>query len=289
MKSKTHFNKIYVIESLPVHHLSTGKRLFEDTIIWLPLKLDGITSELVQPTDKSNFFYHLNKIAEETKGGAYPLLHIEAHGCEDGLKVANGDFIHWEQLRSALTEINVFCRNNLLLVLGACKGIHLFQITQPVHRAPFCGLIGPNKNVVAGDLERDFSEFYREFSISLDGNKALAKLNYHTSGNNLYTFFGCNYLFKVVYSNYHHKMCTGDALRQRIEDLTTKARRDPRSRSLSIKQIRDQIKLSLRKNQEEYFERFKEHFFMNDLYPENASRFDITFDEIVNDPIILKK
>jgi hypothetical protein len=172
-----------------------GKRLYEDTLVWKGIKVDGIKCELSQPKNTFSFFEVLEKIRYEATNGVFPIVHIEAHGSKDGLEVASGDFVEWEAFRKSLTEINISCQNNLTVIMAACEGIYLFQIVQPIHRAPFCVLIGPKRKVTAGELEKDYSSFYSELLESFDGNKALDKLNSNSPDGRLYVYVGCNYLF----------------------------------------------------------------------------------------------
>lgn len=281
MKNKTHFNKIYIIESLPGMQLSTGKRLYEDNLVWRGLKIDGLNFELSQPKTASTFFDILQRISIEAHKGVYPIIHIEAHGSKEGLEVASGEFIPWEELRNSLTEINIACKNNLMVVMAACEGIYLFQIVQTIHRAPFCGLIGPKRKVTASELQRDYSSFYSELLESFDGNIALEKLNANSPSDKLYLYAGCNYLFCVVYKHYHFKQCTGSGLQQRIERLVSEAKKDPRVMSLSVRQIRQGLKEQLKGKKEEYFEKYMSNFFMIDLYPENRDRFNIRLNDVV--------
>jgi len=289
MKINSRFNKIYILESLPEMHLSTGKRLYEDTIAWKGLTIDDLNCELFQPKGINDFFETIEKIYQEVKNWTYPLLHIEAHGSRDGLKIASGDVIEWESLRETLTKINISCRNNLVVTMGACEGIYLFQILQPIHRAPFCALIGPKRKITAGQLENDYSAFYSELLHSFNGNSALSKLNSNSKGENIYSFLGCNYLFSTVYANYHRGLCKGIGSKKRIERLVTETKKDLKGKGLQLKEIRGRIKHQIKGRQKEYFEQYKNHFFMIDLFPENESRFDISFDEVISNKALLIK
>ncbi|HEY5022703.1 MAG TPA: hypothetical protein VII30_09485 [Gemmatimonadaceae bacterium] len=64
-----------------------------------------------------------------TKDGHAPILHIEAHGDAVGLELASGEHIKWSELAPVLTEINVGCQMNLLVVAAACEGWYLGSAT----------------------------------------------------------------------------------------------------------------------------------------------------------------
>jgi hypothetical protein len=275
MKTTAIFNKIYIIESLPQMH--SGQRL-EDTIFWKGLALDGPVCELSQPQRSVELLSVLDKIKRETDEGIYPIIHIEAHGSKEGLKIASDEFIAWEVFRERLAMINVACRNNLLVTMAACEGAYLFQVVKPTERAPFCGLIGPKKKIPAGELESDYSAFYSELLESLDGNRAIEKLNTNSPESHRYLFFGCNYLFVLAYGRYHSRQCTGAGLRKRTERLVSDARAKGLMHKLSLKEIRRLVKKHLRDMQEEYFEKYKDHFLMIDIYPDLRARWDLSLD-----------
>jgi len=280
MNNKTRFNKIYIVESLPEMQLSTGKSLYEDNLVWKGLKIDGLHFEFSQPKTASSFFDVLQMISREAHKGAFPIIHIEAHGSKEGLEVASREFIPWEALRNSLTEINIACKNNLMVVMAACEGIYLFQIVQPIHRTPFCALIGPKRKVTASEILRDYSSFYSELLASFDGNKALEKLNANFPDEKIYLYAGCNYLFSVIYKKYHHKHCTGIALQQRIERLVSDAKKDPRCKTLPISKVRQRVKEHIKGKKEETFEKYKAYFLMIDKYPELMDRFNLRFSDI---------
>ncbi|MBI5015257.1 MAG: hypothetical protein HZB55_07165 [Deltaproteobacteria bacterium] len=277
MKTIATFNKIYIIESLREMH--SGKRL-EDAIFWKGLAIGGPTCQLFQPRGSAEFLFVLEDIRRDAEAGIYPIIHIEAHGSKDGLEVASGAFIAWDALRERLTAVNVACRNNLLVTMAACEGAHLFQVVKPTERAPFCGLIGPKKEIAAGELESDYSAFYSELLQSFDGNRAIEKLNNNSQEKNRYLFFGCNYLFVLAYGRYHTTLCAGSALRQRIEKVVSDARARGLMENMPLKEVRRLVKQHLVDMQEPYFEKYKAHFMMIDLYPYLRERWDPTLDAV---------
>jgi hypothetical protein len=131
-----------------------------------------------QPTTKQELLLLLGRIRDEAQfDGLYPMIHFECHGCPDGLGVANKELITWDDLRKPLIEINRICRLNLLIVLAACNGAHLMKVATKMDRAPFWAIIGPEVEVTAGNVEKNFGAFYKTFFDKLDGDAAIDALN----------------------------------------------------------------------------------------------------------------
>lgn len=170
MNIRASFNKIHIVEATSETDLATGKALYENTLAYKLFEVDGLNCELSQPKSVSSFIGVLENINAEAANGVFPIVHIEAHGSREGLRVGSGEFIKWDTIRKSLTDINVSCRNNLLVTMAACEGVYLFKIVKPVQRAPFWGLIGPKNTMKARQLEVDYSSFYSELLETFDGN-----------------------------------------------------------------------------------------------------------------------
>jgi hypothetical protein len=175
------FNTIEIIESVaPGDGWAgrTGHRLFD---VIQPLGLTSTPRVDVRYTlvsTKDQFFNQLDSIVQDAKtNGHKPVLHIEAHGGQDGLTVGSGDLVPWPELRKHFTEINQITRVNLIVVLSACDGAQLVQLLQPHDRAPFRLLIGPRRIVKAGELEDACTAFYRTMFRTADAIDAIDAMN----------------------------------------------------------------------------------------------------------------
>ncbi len=115
----------------------------------------------------------------------------------------------------------------------------------------------------------------------------MATLNANSPEDQAYVFLGCSYLFAVAYANYHQKLCTGKALKDRIERLVSEARVSPSCSGCSLQEIRKHVKYELKIKQEEYFEKYKRKFLMIDLCPELGARFELTFDWVLDNLAVL--
>lgn len=284
MKAESKFNKIYIIESLGPSDLHAGSRLYNDILKWETLKLKALHCEFLSIKDSTTLDSALREIAEETKSNSnYPVLHMDFHGSKKGFSLESGEMMEWENLLSHLTKINIACRNNLLITLAACHGVYLTQIVKPTKPVPFWGLISPTKEIGQGDIDADFKTFYEELLTSLNGDKALEKLNLgKPNAVPKYAFINCINLYRIAYFNYYMRHCKGKGARKRIEELITKARSTPAVRNIPIGNLRKKIKYDIRKNEKHYFDKYRRIFFMIGLYPENAARFDLSFEDVIS-------
>jgi len=166
-------------------------------------------------------------------------------------------------------------------VVAACNGIHLIETAKQLDLAPFWAVIGPNREVKAHEVDRDFFAFYDTYFRTLSGDLAVSALNQHSnSADRIYQFTSVEGLFKRAYYAYHENHCMGAGRRERIERLVDVAIADPVINTLGITGVRRMIKSAL-SDSENYFNTIKTRFFMLDKHPHNADRFRTSFREIV--------
>ena len=74
------------METLPDGDLKTGTVLVESYLEKIKDANPGLRLAFEQPKTKADLLQLLDKIHDETSSdGLYPLLHLECHGCPDGL------------------------------------------------------------------------------------------------------------------------------------------------------------------------------------------------------------
>src|SRR4029079_6640356 len=61
----------------------------------------------------------------------FPVIHIESHGSADGLVLASGELVSWDELVNLLRPINVASRLNLFVSISACYGENLARAINP--------------------------------------------------------------------------------------------------------------------------------------------------------------
>lgn len=280
MSLSAHFSKIIVIQSIPRNELRTGTKLHEDleTLdVWYER---GLKPELKNATTRNDLLELLSELTDKARlEGDWPVLHFESHGNQQGLGLASGEFISWDELKKPLADLNIQTRNNLLVVLAACYGAYLMTTLVPTDRAPCWGLVGPNEAMYPDVLLKSFLEFYAELLATGNGTASLKRLNTAVRGGKLtYTFSQCEFMFKLVYHKYLQNYFSPRVLKKRALDLYHEAAR----RGAAPAGGPGEIKKKLLRTREEYFPRHREKFFMMDLYPENHNRFRVTYQDVLD-------
>lgn len=282
MRSENKFNKIFVIESHADNELKTGIRLYDDLNI-LKVTLPHLKCELIKVKNIGDLSQTLKRIENEVKRqDVFPVIHMEVHGSKKGLQFISGE-TPWDALKDLFTNINLSCKNNLLVTLAACEGVYMTRIVRPDEPSPFWGLVVPTAVISSGQLEVSFQSFYKELLNSLNGDQALKVLNDSLFSCNVhFAFIHCINLYKTAYQNYDERFCHGKALNRRIENLVTKTKEAGLVNHVGLKEIRGKIKYDLKYKEKEFFEKCKAIFFMSDLFPENRGRFDIKYEDVIH-------
>jgi hypothetical protein len=286
MRSSHSFNKLWIIESLADGELKTGARLHDDLFPSIKNQHPNLTVVLEQPASKTEFFAGLKKIyLDVVENKSYPLIHLECHGSENGLGMANKEIVGWDEIRDCFIDINFACELNLMVVVAACKGVYLIRTATQLDRAPFYAVVGSHQEMKAGQVQADFTEFYQSFFRALNGNAAIRALSKQAEKTNrLYHFAGSEVIFLKVFRQYHQDYCVGEAKRKRIERLVTESLTQPEVRSKGVNWARAQAKRWFRNEQKPAFYKMKERFFGLDKYPQNAERFTVKYEDIFKQP-----
>jgi hypothetical protein len=270
MESAVRFNKLYVIESLGEQELHTGQHLLgevEQDIRNLGLGLTGWKAKTAHDVRRA-----LAEILDESASGnpkIYPILQIDTHGDErDGLALASGESIGWQELASSCREINAACENNLIVVANLCHGIGAIASVAVSQLTPFYALIGPSDTMAASDAD-SMSLFYRELLQSGDIEGSLAKLPHKLE------YYLSERLLLNAFAGYIRDACKGRGRRERAERLLSDWQRLPAAKRIPIGKARTLIKQHIAPT-EETFERWKSRFLMAD-HPDNTGRFQATF------------
>lgn len=266
------FNKIYVIESLEDSDRKTGEELYTDIISRLNKYGDGsFQSEFFKIDNKTEFEDLLTNIAVECGRGIRPIIHLEIHGSELGLVLKSGELIPYSILAMHLSILNRGCKNNLFLTMAVCHGAMLSFNVQLSKPAPFLGFIGAYDAVSDYDILLKYTEFYQEFLVSRDFDKAFEYfLKVNPVDSKKWHLIDTYELFVKVYKNYIKVNSNSSKLRERAR-LALKP-----YKFVSPVQYKKMEKEFIRKIKETRQPFYKEHskiFFMIDLYPENEGRF----------------
>ncbi|UFK97711.1 hypothetical protein [Kaistella faecalis] len=268
------FNKIFVIESLDESDSKTGKMLFDDIISRLAKYGDGsFTCEYLDISNRAEFDDAMIKIAIECGRGVKPILHLEIHGSELGLKLKNGDLIPYPILAMQLSILNRGCKNNLFLTMAVCHGAMIsfnIQLSEP---APFLGFIGAYNEVSDYDILLKYTEFYQEFLISRDFDKAFEYfLKVNAVDSKKWHLIDTYELFVKIYKDYVKEKLDPKKNKERAK-LALKPyhfinRRERRKKERNFIEV-------LNNSKQHFYKEHSRKFFMIDLYPENEGRFNL--------------
>ena len=274
----SHISKIAVLQSLPRGQLQTGKQLSEDIETLNVFHSRGLDVSFYDVPTKQDFLSALSTLQGEAVRGVYPLLHIECHGSSDqtGIVLADGSFLGWKELKPFLTTINVATRCNLFIVMACCSGGHLAQLLLPTERAPCWALIGPTTTVYADEILSNMNSFYTTFLGTLDGDQSLESLTGPKLREGRFAFMPAGGFFRIAYAKYLANFCTPEELLKRGEEMHQKLV------SMGSKVLPSPQELAniLQNTEASSYEKYFREFFMIDLYPENAERFPIPYDDI---------
>lgn len=282
MKVAGLLNKVIVIESLAEGELKTGTRLFEDQLMHLDSKVENLSAEIFPVEDADAFIRCLRAISERIpKEAIAPIIHLECHGDEGGLMLADGSHLPWNRFRNELIKINFASRLNTLVVVGACDGANLISTATQIDGAPFFGVIGVQEEIKAGDLVRRFRDFYSTFFETKDGDKAMEALNKDIGDSEpRFGFIGARALFEASFRNYYWMYCRGKGKKARVEFLVSRVLQNPEVKSRGIKYARKRVKEELSKPEDD-FEFFRKRFFFTDRLPEVLERFPMEFNDVI--------
>lgn len=281
---KIYFDTVHIIESLRPGDCPTGRRLFEvlETLAAKP----AVTARFWSVQSRAEFLEKLRSIARDSRAdGHFPLLHIEAHGSSQGIQVRSGECLSWSEFKGELTTINEISRLNLLVILVACEGAHLLSIIQPTDRAPVLALIGPNRIVTEDEIERASLAFYRTLFGANDGAAAWRAMNDAVSPGRLtFPVFTAEYVLRYVMNSYLQIQCTEEALNSRQRMIELQLERDGMPK-WDIVRGGERFRQYQRDHRSRFAE-IKNHFLFCDLYPENDTRFAVSFEDCLKNPSV---
>jgi hypothetical protein len=275
------FSAIIVIESLSRENLRTGTDVFETTIAPAALA-HGVLAELHQPNTTREFIRVLQHARWLARKGHSPILHFEAHGDEEGLQLASREVIAWKELAPLLTEINIAAKMNLLVVAAACHGWFLGSVLEPIDRAPLWAVIGPPESQRAGDLYCAMKRFYSRLLTDFDLVAAIREMNGNRDVDEWeYAIYSAELLFCNVFRYYIRDLAGAETLEQRLNRLVAHVARRQHLDLRQTMMLRDLYRAKLT-DHKFWFDRYRKTFLMLDLFPQNAARFQFTFEECLN-------
>lgn len=278
------FDSIVVLESLPGHHRKTGKVLYDRV---LKPHADAHPNLIVHYNPISGR-EHLLKAFEVIEGqmidkGHRPIIHIEAHGDQEEMLLADGSTISWAEIREILTRLNIKTRFNLLLVMAMCEGWWLSQVLIPFQPAPVWGVLGPTKPVLDSELLRVMTVFYTQLFSNSDVLPALEEANQHLPIEDwTYLLTPAEMLFCMAFRRYMED-ATAENLQARENEIVAAFTRGKGNFDVrAAMEARVYAHDMLQNKHREFFEYCRRRYFLLDDLPENAGRVRASYDWCVD-------
>ncbi len=167
-----HFNEIRIFKNLKPGENSANK-LYEDLSLYKykhPDILDIYLDEFETKDDLKKLFEDVKDRIKTKK--RFPIIHFEAHGNKEGIRLSSGILISWSELNEDLLSINFLYRNELIVAMGVCFGFYieynaLTALVSIDRRGPYFGLLGSHEELSNDEIYVSFYKFYTKL---LNGN-----------------------------------------------------------------------------------------------------------------------
>lgn len=275
--SENQFNAVVILDAIPDGEMNTARSLKEELSDMASYGNDGPIVRYCRIETMNSLEDSINDLLHKVRNiGLLPWLHLEGHGLsnESGFALADGTPCSWNKLKELITPLNVAMGLNLMIVLATCFGGSFAKALRITDRAPVWCLIGPTSTVDAGQVQAGFRSFYRTFFESLSTSKAVQALNVSALDIS-YIPTPAEEFFYVVWENYKKNQCSNKMIKKRAMDMYREAIA-LNLRGVSIGQIKQL--LSSKIQEKELFEKYRDTYFMYDLYPLHRTRFPVTYE-----------
>jgi hypothetical protein len=213
--------------------------------------------------------------------GTNPVLHIEAHGAEDGLQgpysTGGREGLSWPQLMEPLQALNIVTCCNLIVFFAACTGIAGLQAMAYGDRAPALAAIGPADVIGSNQLLLASKEFYRELKAGKRTLEGIVECASEAGGQDFFV----EPLMEMVYDVMVEHMVLSlrpDVWERQLDRVRLKMREVTQFDDVEIdRRLRELPRLRSAEYQLAW-----DQMFMIDLYSENRIRFSLDMRAVVN-------
>jgi hypothetical protein len=159
---------VYIIESPSAKDIYDHK--YESDMLRQAVQLNNIRCDVRIAVSKETFERAINEGLRQAIDANYPLdpiLHISAHGCEEGIQLTNNEFVTWDELKNLLLPISRYRGWGLLLCMSACQGIQARKMafTERTERhEPFYAVVGNSGEPTWSETAVAYASFYHLLS-----------------------------------------------------------------------------------------------------------------------------
>jgi hypothetical protein len=278
MDAVVRVGKVHIIEWLGPKDRKTGRELLDEVEPLAIMSKPQLDVAFSRVSTRAEFVALLHAIEADFRAtGIVPLLHVETHGdIEDGIGIPGGQGFTWPELMNELIPLNQSTGLRLVIVMAACWGIWGIKMAQLVDRAPFLALIGPKHPLDDHQVAAAMQAFYRTLLPERSIDLAIRAANDAVDPSHaIFGSFSAERLFADVYNGYLKQNSTEEQIAERAEKWVAMARAErgelPPEEVARIRAFGRNYILAY----EERFEETWRLFFMIDLFPENAARFNL--------------
>lgn len=275
--SKFFFNKLFIIESLTDNDRKTGEELEARMNTWAAKNNVPVQAVLFKVNTMDEWEAVWNGIYTSIKDCAnIPIIHLVLHGNEThiGIKQGKEGLIPLPELFEKIRKANELSRNNIFLSMAVCKGLNVIRSLSISHHMPFCGILASEEKLYNGEALHNYTIFYQEFFKTLSLDSAEKALRTNGVNQELYKLSKPEEIFMNAMAGYLETQSKDDKIEARAKSLASMGGIDISSEddySAFVNTVRQLVK----EDDEKYYPRFMNTFFMFDLYPEIAERFDV--------------
>jgi len=160
---------VFIIESPTINEREMGVN--EGNIIKHAAKQNGITCFLETISSLSEFEDCLFKLTDAMNDhpDCMPILHISAHGNDEGIGLSNNDYINWDKLREMLRPVNEASNNeSLILCMSSCRGYKAVDMAMHPNKTqnlPYFALIGTDEKPTWEQTKQAFTTLYHQLNL----------------------------------------------------------------------------------------------------------------------------
>jgi len=256
-----HFNHIFIVQSLRLNDAPTGAELanFIDAEL-AKSSYQKMKCSFVDVGSKKQLISWMQTLPQAFRDSQIvPYLHLEIHGCEDGLELTNGDLVLWEELTPLLREINRTIENNLFLSLATCFGAFLFKAVDLLDRIPFFGFVGPVHEIFLREVRSDWVAYFQALLENGSFTKAIIALN-ETNKRIPYAFLTSEEIFdklsNIVGSAYQSRQLR----RKKRNELIRTAWKNPKTRENNTRASIETYFTNYVSRQPQFMEHIRDYF-----------------------------
>jgi hypothetical protein len=257
--------RLVIIDSVPEGQLESGRMLLNRINEWGETKVK-LLCEYEKVNTVLDLKTKLERLAATIPTDGIPILHLAMHGDEDGLQLASGECIDWDDLSPFLLNLNIATKNNLLVTLATCYGLHTANVNAAnFNRSAYWCVMGRQDTHSGGDFTNDYSKFYRTLLESSNFGDAIKAIN--LPGMKDYQIYSGLGLFKNAAQLAIDGYITNGEERQLLAKAKKKFR--TRNQPISHKHLRRLVRDKFIDSLIEW----RKKFFLIDYFPENEDRF----------------